>query len=96
MTLKLLYQEYVDRNLDNNKPLMSYDNFSKRYRKFTTANDIKGRVGKPAGRIIEVDWAGPTLNLVDPGTGKISKVYLFVGCPPFSRMVYVELRFSMN
>ena len=28
VTLKFLYQEYVDRNLDNNKPSMAYDNFS--------------------------------------------------------------------
>ena len=74
MTLKLLYQEYVDKNLDNNEPSMSHDNFSKRYRKFITVNDITSRVGKPACRIIEVDWAGPTLNLVDSGTGEISKV----------------------
>ena len=96
VTLKLLYQEYLVRNLGNNKPSMSYDNFSKRYRKFTTQNEITSRVGKPSGRIIEVDLAGPTLNLVEAGTGEISKVCLFVGCLPFSRMVYVEPSLSMN
>ena len=96
VTLKLLYEEYRDRNLEDGKPSMSYDNFAKRYRKFTISNDITSRVGRPAGRVIEVDWAGPTINLVDPTTGEVSKVYLFVGCLPFSRMVYVEPRLDMK
>ena len=69
---------------------MSYDRFCKRYRSFTVHKQVASRVGHKAGRIMEVDWAGPTMRLIDPATGEVSKVYLFVACLPFSRMSYVE------
>lgn len=45
---------------------------------------------------MEVDWAGPTLGLVNPATGEIAKVYLFVACLPFSRLAYVEPKLDMK
>ena len=75
---------------------MSYDRFCKRYREFTVRKQVVSRVGHKAGRILEVDWAGPTMRLVDPATGEVSKVYLFVACLPFSRMSYVEPTLDMK
>ena len=77
-------------------PFMSYDRFCKRYREFTVRKQVVSRVGHKAGRIMEVDWAGPTMRLVDPATGEVSKVYLFVACLPFSRMSYVEPTLDMK
>ena len=53
-------------------------------------------VGRKAGRNMEVDWSGPTMSLVDPATGVVSKVYLFVACLPFSRYSYVEPALDMK
>ena len=57
---------------------MSYDRFCKRYRRFTVGKQVVSRVGHKAGRVMEVDWAGPTMAVVDPATGEVSKIHLFV------------------
>lgn len=96
VTLKRLHAEYRDACADRGEPSMSYDRFCKRYREFTVRKQVVSRVGHKAGRITEVDWAGPTMAVVDPATGEVSKAYLFVACLPFSRMSYVEPTLDMK
>ena len=96
VTLKRLHEEYRDDARSKGESFMSYDRFCKRYREFTVRKQAVSRVGHKAGRILEVDWAGPTMRLVDPATGEVSKVYLFVACLPFSRMSYVEPTLDMK
>jgi transposase len=54
------------------------------------------RVVHEAGRTVEVDWSGPTMQLTDPVTGGQTTVYLFVGCLPFSRYGFVEPTVDMR
>lgn len=96
VTLKRLHEEYRDGQRSKGEPFMSYDRFCKRYREFTVRKQVVSRVGHRAGRILEVDWAGPTMSLVDPATGEVSKVFLFVACLPFSRLSYVEPTLDMR
>ena len=96
VTLKRLHAEYRDEARAKGEPFMSYDRFCKRYREFTVRKQVVSRVGHKAGRILEVDWAGPTMALVDPATGEVSRVYLFVACLPFSRLSYVEPTLDMK
>ena len=90
VTLKRLHEEYRDGQRSKGEPFMSYDRFCKRYREFTVRRQVASRVGHKAGRILEVDWAGPTMALAGPAAGEVSKVFLFVACLPFSRLSYVE------
>ncbi len=96
VTLKRLHAEYRDKAAAKGEPAMSYDRFCKRYREFTTSKQVVSRVGHKAGRITEVDWAGPTMALVNPATGEVTKVFLFVACLPFSRISYVEPTLDMK
>ena len=96
VTLKRLHEEYRDEQRSKGEPFMSYDRFCKRYREFTVRKQVVSRVGHRAGRILEVDWAGPAMSLVDPATGEVSKVFLFVACLPFSRLSYVEPTLDMR
>lgn len=96
VTLKLLHAEYADECSAKGKPHMGYDRFCKRYRRFTVQKNVVSRVGHKAARIMEVDWSGPTMQLVNPVTGEVMKVYLFVACLPFSRYVYVEPTLDMT
>lgn len=57
---------------------------------------MASRVGHKAAQTVEVDWAGPTMRLVDPVSGKAQKVYLFVACLPFSRYAFVEPTLDMR
>ncbi|MCZ2404461.1 IS21 family transposase [Paenarthrobacter sp. Z7-10] len=96
VTLKLLHQEYVDASSRAGQPVMSYDRFCRFYGEHAAVTGATSRVGHKAGRSIEVDWSGPTMQLLDPTTGEISKVYLFVACLPFSRYAFVEASLDMR
>jgi transposase len=95
VTLKLLHQEYVDAS-GQAHAVMSYDRFCRLYSDYAAVTGATSRVGHKAGRSIEVDWSGPTTQLLDPTTGEISKVYLFVACLPFSRYAFVEACLDMR
>ena len=77
VTLKLLHQEYVDASSRAGQAVMSYDRFCRLYGGHAAVTGASSRVGHKAGRSIEVDWSGPTMQLLDPTTGEISKVYLW-------------------
>lgn len=95
VTLKLLHQEYVDAAAMV-RATMSYDRFCRLYGDYAAVSGATSRVGHKAGRSIEVDWSGPTMQLLDPTTGEMSKVYLFVACLPFSRYAFVEATLDMR
>ncbi|MCO4262287.1 IS21 family transposase, partial [Pseudarthrobacter sp. MDT3-26] len=96
VTLKLLHQEYVDASGRAGQAAMSYDRFCRLYGDHAMVTGASSRVGHKADRSIEVDWSGPTMQLVDPATGEVSKVYLFVACLPFSRYAFVEACLDMR
>ncbi|TFC33906.1 IS21 family transposase [Cryobacterium sp. MDB1-18-2] len=96
VTLKLLHQEYVDASTGAGQARMSYDRFCRLYGDYAAVTGATSRVGHKAGRSIEVDWSGPTMQLVDPTTGEVSTVYLFVACLPFSRYAFVEAALDMR
>ena len=95
VTLRLLHSEYRDVCRESGTVAMGYDRFCRRYGDFTVSKQVTSRVGHKAGRVCEVDWSGPAMAAVDPVTGGMSKVYLFVGTLPFSRYSYVEPTLDM-
>lgn len=96
VTLKLLHAEYLDRCETAGEPAMGYDRFCKGYAQHVLIAGAASRVGHKAGQSIEVDWSGPTMHLTDPVTGQHTRVYLFVGCLPFSRYAFVEPTLDMR
>ncbi|KFI53721.1 hypothetical protein BBIA_1319, partial [Bifidobacterium biavatii DSM 23969] len=96
VTLRLLHAEYRDSCLSDGVPAMGYDRFCKLYQSYVVAHGITSRVERKAGSTIEVDWAGPTLGIVDPVSGESATVYLFVACLPFSRYAFVEPALDMK
>lgn len=96
VTLKRLHEECRDGRRSKGEPFMSYDRFRECYRGFTVRKQVVSRVGHRAGRILEVDWAGPTMSLVDPATGEVSKVFLLVARLPLGRLSHVEPTLDMR
>ena len=89
--LKFIWEDYA-------KEVTSYPNFSKYfYKKFPY---LKTEFVTPkdyiAGEKSEVDWAGDTLDWMDPVSGKINKVYIFVGCLCFSQLLFTKSYSSMK
>ena len=68
----------------------SYTQFTVHYR--SKYNRVKGsmKLNHPAGKELYVDFAGKKLEVVDPITGEVSKVEVFVATLPFSQYTYVE------
>ena len=88
VTLKLLHGEYFDATTAAGDPAMGYDRFCRTYQHHVMVTGAASRVGHKAGQSVEVDWSGPTMELADPVTGEVSKVFLFVACLPFSRYAF--------
>lgn len=85
VTLRRLHEEYRDGARSKGEPFVSYDRLRERCRELTVRKQVAGRVGHRAGRILEVDWAGPTMRLVGPAAGEVSKACLFVARLPLGR-----------
>ncbi|MFB9075229.1 IS21 family transposase [Citricoccus parietis] len=96
VTLKLLHGEYLDACAAAGDPAMGYDRFCKSYQHHLLVAGLASRVGHKAGQTVEVDWSGPTMQLLDTATGELTRVYLFVGCLPFSRYSFVEPTLDMK
>jgi len=98
VNLRLLHDEYKARCARQRKVAMGYTRWCERYAEYVVANNLTKRIEHKAGQSCEVDWSGPTLGkgLVDPTTGEVSKIYLFVGVLPFSQKAYVEPTLDMK
>ncbi len=96
VTLKLLHAEYRDQCQVAGRPSMGYDRFCKTYADYVRTQGVSSRVGHKAGQTVEVDWSGPTMQLTDPVSRATTRVYLFVGCLPFSRCGFVEPTLDMR
>lgn len=96
VTLKRPHEECRDGQRSKGEPFMSYGRLRERYRGFTARRQVVSRVGHRAGRILEVDWAGPTMSLVDPATGEASKAFPLVARLPLGRPSHVEPTLDMR
>ncbi|GAA3198695.1 IS21 family transposase [Microbacterium terregens] len=96
VTLKLLHGEYLDACRVEGSPAMGYDRFCKSYQQHVLVAGAASRVGHKAGQTVEVDWSGKTMQLTDPATGQQTRVFVFVGCLPFSRFAFVEPTLDMK
>ncbi|MFK4936785.1 IS21 family transposase, partial [Lactococcus garvieae] len=96
VTLSLLHKEYEKSAKREGKLAYSYRSFSRKYtyhgRKYQLTMPIK----KKPGEVMEVDWAGTTVSLMDRITGQPLKVYVFVANLPFSMMIYAEAVLDMK
>ena len=53
-------------------------------------------INRKPGEQVEVDWAGDPAMIIDPDTGEIIKVYIFVGVMTYSQYAYVEAFLDMK
>lgn len=96
VTLEMLHAEYAERCRASGGIAMSYTTFWRGYSGYVESQSVTSHIERKAGRSVEVDWSGPTMSLVDPATGEVSKVYLFVASLSYSRYDYVEPTLDMK
>lgn len=90
VTLKLLWKEYKADCESNSDIPVGYSKFCDDYASFVAKRELTNHLIHKPGVRCEVDWSGPTMKYMEPLTGEIIKVYLFVATLPYSQYSYVE------
>lgn len=86
VTLELLHHEYLEQHPDG----LRYTAFCDRYRRWLKKKRLSMRQVHKAGEKLFVDYAGSGPHIVDPATGEIIDVELFVGVLGASNYTYAE------
>ena len=90
VTLKLLWEEYVDTCRSAGQPSYGYSQYCKLYQDYVAQNKPTMHIQHKPGDKLMVDWAGTVLPLYDKTTGDSCKAYLFVATLPFSMYCYAQ------
>ena len=80
VTLLLLWEEYKTKHPEG----IMYSQFCSKYQNFKKQNKLSLHKEHKAGEEIEVDWAGSTMEYINPLTGELVPVYIFVSVLPAS------------
>ena len=86
VTLELLHLEYLEKHPDG----LRYTAFCERYREWLSRRGLTMRQEHRAGEKLFVDYSGKKPHVVDPGTGQVVAVELFVAVLGASNYTYAE------
>ena len=86
VTLMLLWEEYRQREPDG----YGYSRWCELYRAWEGRLSPTMRQTHPAGERMFVDYAGQTVDVVDPGTGEVRPAQIFVAVMGASNYTYAE------
>jgi len=90
VTLKLLWNEYMEECRQSGELPLMYSHFCQHYQDYAQKKRASMHIPRKPGRQIEVDWAGGTAKLIDRDTGEIDEAQIFVGVLSYSQYAYVE------
>jgi transposase len=92
VTLMLLWQEYRSVHPEG----YQYSWFCRHYAKYKQKLDVVMRQDHKLGEKCFVDYAGDTLEVVDPETGEVQKADVFVGVLGASNYTYAEASLAQD
>lgn len=92
VTLKLLWIEYREQHRNG----YQYTQFCEYYRRWAKTQSPTGRFLHNGGEVMEVDYAGLTMTIVNPETGETRQAPVFVATFPASDYVYAEVQPSQE
>jgi transposase len=92
VTLQLLWLEYKGRHPGG----YQYSQFCELYRRWEKKLDVVLRQSYRAGEKAFVDYAGPTIPVVDAETGEVCEAQLFVGVLGASNYTYAEATWTQT
>lgn len=86
VTLTLLWEEYAQ---THSKPY-GYSRFCEIYREWAAERDVTAPQHHKAGEKVFIDFAGPTVPIIDSSTGEVHDAQIFVAVLGASSYAYVE------
>ena len=90
VTLKLLWEEYVEQCQTNGERFYMETQFRRYYHQFARVHKATIRLEHKPALSMEVDWAGTKVAFFDAETGKMAEASLFVAVLPCSQLIYAE------
>jgi transposase len=93
VTFRLLWEEYKDKHPNN---YYQYTQFCEHYRRWAKTKSPSARLPHTGGEVMEVDYAGLTMTLVNPESGAARQVPVFVATLPASDYIYAEVQSSQE
>lgn len=96
VTMSLLWSEYCERALALGKEPYMYSAFCQKHREWAAANKAVMRIERKPAQEMQVDYVGDTMEVLDPDTGELLKVYVFAACLPYSGELYAEGFYDMK
>ena len=96
VTLALLHHEYAAEAREGGKIPYAYRTFCERYGKYAKKYKLTMPIRRKPGEIMEVDWAGSTLHMIDRSNGEAIPAYVFIATLPHSQLSYVEAFLDMK
>ena len=96
VTLILLHYEYAAEARESGKVPYAYRTFTEKYGKYARKYKLTMPIRRKPGEIMEVDWAGSILEIMDRSTGEVIPAYVFIATLPYSQFSYVEAFLDMK
>ena len=96
VTLTLLHHEYATEAREGGKIPYAYRTFAEKYGKYAKKFKLTMPIRRKPGEVMEVDWAGSKLQMMDRSTGEMIPVYVFIATLPYSQFSYVEAFLDMK
>ena len=94
VTLQLLWQEYYAAT--PTEQAYAYSQFCQRVRDHKKRQPLSMRQTHTPGQKAFVDYAGPTIPIIDPTTGEINPAQLFVGVCGYSSYTFADVTWSQR
>jgi len=95
-TQQLLWMEYCDQCRDAGEIPYQLTAFKQHYREYAAQTKATMHINRKPGEIMEVDWAGQTMQIADCDTGESFEAYVFVAALPYSGFAYAEAFLSQD
>ena len=93
VTRMLLWKEYITAHPDG----YGYSQFCEQYRQWRKVQEKPVlHIPKKMGEEAQVDYAGKKMQIIDPSTGEITEVEIFVGVLSASGLIYAEAHLSQS
>ncbi len=96
VTLSLLWAEYCAQCAEEHTIPYQHTQFNEKYHAYAVTKKATLRIKRKPGELMEVDWAGSTLEIYDEINGEPMKAYIFVACLPCSLYSYAEAFLNMK
>jgi transposase len=90
VTLKLLWEEYVEQCRQSSERFYMETQFRRYYHLHVKVHKATIRLEHKPAFSLEVDWAGARIAFFDAESGKMSQASLFVAVLPCSGIIYAE------